>query len=900
VKIKLFVLVSAVFINLFGATYYLSVNGSDSNSGGSGSPWKSIERLNQAALLAGDSILFNKGDTFPGGVIIKTSGLVNEPIYYGSYGSGAKPVISGALKIGPWTSRGNGLFAAPLLMRPEMLSYDGKPLTLARSPNKGYYTITSIVDSLTRFTDSSAKSSINWTGAIAHIRTSNFTVTAKNVTAYDGVSKTFTVATIPGFAAGYKFTKGWGYFLNGHIGALDTAGEWYYDSSAHEILIYSPYGSNPAVHAVSGSVLTHGFYSQRGSLYNYIEIDGLELSQFARAGVEIAGGNIKVRNCLLKFNEQKGIEIYSGSSNQVAGNIIYGTNGLGLNISGDNSIIERNTISAIALFDRLNGYGIQLGYGIRSKGAGNIIRLNRIDSVGYIGIHFEGIKHLVEKNYIRNVCLTTDDGGATYCANRNFPANQGVVGSIIRDNIVMLSKGNGDGASKTDHRPANGIYLDDFTHDVTVIGNTVAYCSGWGYQLHNSVDCRIVNNLSHGCDGAQIFLQQDAVMYADSMRNNTISNNIFSSTADEQRTLYITKNRSHLTLARLDSNIYWNPFADALIHAPGGPYTLADWKAISGQDNASRENVIRWNGFKITDTISSELISNGNLDVNSSAWRIWSSGGTSTIIRDTGKGFETGSLLVNCAGQTAIVSTNVLALVKDQQYLVRFSVRGIKSSTLLTCVRLNGSPYSIVGHSKAVVLDNSRRDYAFVFKATETNTSCRLDFQNSLIDSIYWIDNASIRAVNAIAPNPSEEMRLFVNPTERDSTIRLTADLFHLDGVRAPQSVTIRPFGSALFYRDSVAGSTMAENYPADNVLRAEISPNPFNPVVNIKVYGARNILKGDVFNARGRKVSGLQKDKGRDSGILLWNAISFPSGLYVFKIYADGKIIVRKAMLIK
>ena len=75
--------------------YYFSDSGNDSNSGSQKNPWKSLSKLNSSELNPGDSIFFNRGDSFFGELVVNGSGTASEPIVFTSYGSGDKPIISG-------------------------------------------------------------------------------------------------------------------------------------------------------------------------------------------------------------------------------------------------------------------------------------------------------------------------------------------------------------------------------------------------------------------------------------------------------------------------------------------------------------------------------------------------------------------------------------------------------------------------------------------------------------------------------------------------------------------------------------------------------------------------------------------------------------------------------------
>ncbi|MFP4060885.1 MAG: hypothetical protein ACOC10_04965 [Bacteroidota bacterium] len=53
-------------VKVFATNYYLSNNGNDTNSGiNPSNGWKTINRLNQVELKAGDSIFFHAGHSFP-------------------------------------------------------------------------------------------------------------------------------------------------------------------------------------------------------------------------------------------------------------------------------------------------------------------------------------------------------------------------------------------------------------------------------------------------------------------------------------------------------------------------------------------------------------------------------------------------------------------------------------------------------------------------------------------------------------------------------------------------------------------------------------------------------------------------------------------------------------------
>jgi len=90
-----------------GATYYIAnagndnCNGLSSTIGTSGNcAWQTITHVNARTFNPGDSILFNKGDTWRGQTfIVPSSGSSGSPIVTGSYGSGNAPILDPSIPV---------------------------------------------------------------------------------------------------------------------------------------------------------------------------------------------------------------------------------------------------------------------------------------------------------------------------------------------------------------------------------------------------------------------------------------------------------------------------------------------------------------------------------------------------------------------------------------------------------------------------------------------------------------------------------------------------------------------------------------------------------------------------------------------------------------------------------
>jgi hypothetical protein len=106
----------------WAATYYVdAVNGADSNNGlATTTAWKTIAKVNASAFQPGDQILFNSGKIWREQLNIPSAGTSGNPITFGVYGSGAKPIINGAdLVTGTWTQYSGTIYSIALSTQPK-------------------------------------------------------------------------------------------------------------------------------------------------------------------------------------------------------------------------------------------------------------------------------------------------------------------------------------------------------------------------------------------------------------------------------------------------------------------------------------------------------------------------------------------------------------------------------------------------------------------------------------------------------------------------------------------------------------------------------------------------------------------------------------------------------------
>jgi hypothetical protein len=101
-------------------TYYVANDGNNANVGtDSGHPFAfspGMVGCNSTCagvrLAAGDSVLFNRGDTWRDTLTTSMSGVSGNPLNYGAYGTGANPIINGSTMLTFWTTESQGSFNA--------------------------------------------------------------------------------------------------------------------------------------------------------------------------------------------------------------------------------------------------------------------------------------------------------------------------------------------------------------------------------------------------------------------------------------------------------------------------------------------------------------------------------------------------------------------------------------------------------------------------------------------------------------------------------------------------------------------------------------------------------------------------------------------------------------------
>ncbi|MES2266930.1 MAG: right-handed parallel beta-helix repeat-containing protein [Bacteroidota bacterium] len=535
------------------ATYYISSSkGNDSYQSSQAreqlTPWKSIEKVNQffKYLKGGDTILFKRGDVFEGTIIPSKSGSYFAPIYFGAYGTGKEPEITGSVAISSWKEVKNGIYASQCLSTGTNLIINNKQQQIGRYPNNGYLTIQSSVQGNLLTGPQLQVSNYN-SGAEVVIRKTRWIIDRSPVLSQTGNSLTYE-------ANKNLSKKGYGYFIQNDINTLDKAGEWCYDKSKKILYVY--FGNKrPSLSYVTTSAANHVVDIQK---FNYLSFEDISFTGAGQSAFNIVQAKgITIKNCQIRNSGAEAVlasySPYLTIESCVISNSLSG--GINLDAGCTNANIRENNILNTGLFAGMGKSGTGTYEAITSFGDNTIIEKNRIDSVGYNGIYFGGNSAIAKNNYISFFCLTKDDGAGIYLGDWSKTFNKKVEGNIILHGI-----GNGKGTDRENSLQAEGIYIDDNTESVLIVDNTVSLCSNNGIKLHNAKDINVFDNTVFN-NGIQLRLEQDHYIASSKyIRNNNIRRNTFFAASTHQTAAKFSTNQNDIqSFGHIDSNIYCSP-----------------------------------------------------------------------------------------------------------------------------------------------------------------------------------------------------------------------------------------------------------------------------------------------------------------------------------------------------
>jgi len=577
----------------FIRTFYVSNTGNDSNNGTTRvSPWKTISKVNGYTFLPGDGILFKRGDTFYGTIILAYSGNTTAPITYSAYSVGDKPIISGFTTISNWANVSEGIYSAsttaPNTLK--IVTINGVNTPKGRYPNAnttngGYLTFESY-SGQTSITDNQLNDTINWTGAEVVVRTTPWSLETKTITSH--INSTLTFPSLS-----WTIQTANGYFFQNDIKALDSFGEWSIKNGT--IYMYFGVNNSPTNYVIKASA-TDNVVDLNGK--NYITLDGLNIQGANEKDVLTYGGtNVTIKNSEISLSGQRGIHLQGVTNGIIDNCTIHSTNGYGIRTYLGNVLIENNTLTDIALFEGM-GTGVGEHDAISLQSDNSIVRYNNITNVGYNGIMLVGNNIQINNNFIDTFNTILTDGGGIYTADNTS------TGRTIKNNIVLNGISNLYGTT-LGGKAAFGIYLDSGSENIAVENNTIAHIDGYGLFLHSARYINVTANTIYNCTRSQFLISHDSnsAGYAN-MAGINIFDNIFVSKNTTQLVFKIYSEYNDYNFGAANNNVYARPINDtntisvenySTYNDPIAQHNLIWWKIFSGYDINSNNTPVSIN-----------------------------------------------------------------------------------------------------------------------------------------------------------------------------------------------------------------------------------------------------------------------------------------------------------------
>lgn len=575
-KLPIFIILFLSCNMVLATEYYISNDGDDSNNGTSTfSSWKTFQHIEDCDLLPGDSAFLNRGDVWREELYYENcNGTYDSPITIGAYGTGPKPIITGADNFSDWSLHEGNIYKTTIdVPTIYQVFVDGEYYNRSSHPNNVFYNI----DTITKGWIVSSEVELSEQeiiGSKAYVWSANWAIEERNVASFDEEKKNITFST-PMY---YESTSKKLFYLENKLWMLDSPGEWWFNTTSKELFIWLKNNANPSVAIVE--VITRNYASQITTSRNLL-VHNISFLYSNYSGIKLSNSdNITVINCDINYSFDSGIRLGLSKSLLIENNFISKNFNQGIYsyIKIEKSIIKKNIITHTTMIGRAKGRSTS-SISMGGLSLNNIIEYNTVINNGYAGIHFGGINNTVQYNYINNSCAILQDCGSIYTGGGNNNRS-----GTIRNNII-----------ETGNSYAFGIYLDDQTGNFSAYNNTIL-SHPIGINIHNSRNNSIKNNVIYlykdtsFSTNAMIRLHEDLYRpFTGFLRDNNIKYNLFFS--EESLPVLYASTSGHFDFGTSDYNIFST--SDKNTHYKSGSgfnnyYTLLEWISHTGNESNSK------------------------------------------------------------------------------------------------------------------------------------------------------------------------------------------------------------------------------------------------------------------------------------------------------------------------
>jgi autotransporter-associated beta strand protein len=535
------------------AAYYVAPNGLDTNPGTLAEPFQTVQRA--ASVVAPGDIAYLREGVYRETVVPTRSGTAAAPIIFRPY-NGESVTISGAdvLPAASWTSHSGSIYKAPMSWNlgdgKNQVFVDGAMMNEARWPNTSLdvsrptmalaasgSTSGSGAASVGTITNSSLNQADDfWNGAVISIARGPEWVQFGETVTDSGpgwLSFSFNATT-----NWYQPTAGNEFFLTGKFQTLDTATEWFRDSTG-TLYLWAPASDNPAGHLVEAKRRQFAFDLSNRS---YIHLEGIQIvaatvnsnansHHLVLDGLNASHVSHYTYQRYTSHWTSAGVEssgiMLRGSDNELRNSRIAYSAGNGVLLLGARHKVFNNTIHDVN-YAATDAAAIHTGnrYGTSTD---HEISYNTLTNAGRsLIVHRSLRRGNIHHNDMSYAGLQVNDLGATYCFGDD---GQGTVIAYNRIHDIY-----------TRAHPV-GIYLDEGSSNY-VVHHNVVWNVGVALRLNGpAVNHQVYNNTLLGQDGSLAHGFPAGGMSGTQVKNNIFTKSaIFGTGAVQQNNLFSTTN----------------------------------------------------------------------------------------------------------------------------------------------------------------------------------------------------------------------------------------------------------------------------------------------------------------------------------------------------------------------
>ena len=827
-------------------TYYFSSAGKDTYSAAQAqrpaTPWKSLAKLEEimSSLQAGDSVLFRRGDTFYGRIRITASGQAGRPIVFAAYGSGAQPIIDGSVRLTDWKPTGtprrwqttcDDCETVPALYRGE------HSLPLGRYPNSddangGYLTIRQGVGR-NSFTGEGLPTATSWEGAEAVVRSARWTLDRATIERQSGSTLTLAENTT------YTIPPGFGFFIQNHPATLDQAGEWSYEASQRRVTWFTNQ-ANPR------GVILHAAYHPyvleiRGK--EYVNISKLTFRRARVSNLYLWGSkHITLKEVNSNQGATDGMQVFNSQQITVA----YCT----FDQNANNGLVAKNSETLTIRDNTLTNTGTVAGQGSSGDGSYNALTVtgnrinvlrNTITQTGYVGIDFRGTNVLVSNNTVSHFCTVKDDGAGICTWTRS---QQRLENIRVSGNVILHGGGGEIGTDRPEKSLAEGIYLDERTHNVEVDRNTVAYCGGSGIYVHNSRAISLHHNTLYDNKVPLKMISNGGAANRQEMqiRNCQVYNNTLVELDRKQPLVeLVSMEKDVARFGSFNQNRYVHPFRPygifRVIEQLGTSersdrdLSLRSWQQWTEQDPSSTLSPHYYEPFRVTEVLGDNMFANASFDSTTAEWGAWARYGNAQVQWHKTGHEDTGSLQVGFSSLTGKRDAKLLlsgqhgelAIQAGTDYRLQLSVKGSQDDQPVKLIlRKSGGDRSELAPSRTLYTHTTWKQYEFIFQAEASSSTARLDIQLTEDDGTLWIDQVSLQPVAVQFSEPTDSVRFVYNTKKETVATSLSIPRIGADRRAYFGSAQVPPYRSLVLLSALDMPLSSAEEPVLEDVPEAE------------------------------------------------------------------------------